>query len=152
MIGFRCICLYQDTFFMTYHQSGTQIGHFMERETVYCDLNSKHGWGRGLSYSRCQVAPWAVKQSTYVTTFGGSAKLVRLECKRIPKEVPFNRLARASKKNPRCQPPYPRCQPPDFCYQLCTPKGVHNCCLLFFGGFFWWYIVYKSAFRYVCTQ
>ena len=38
----------------------------------------------------------------------------------------FNRLARASKKYPRCQPPYPRCQPPDFCHQLGTPKGVHN--------------------------
>ena len=25
---------------------------------------------------------------------------------------------------------YPRCQPPDFCYQLCTPKGVHNKSLL----------------------
>ena len=28
------------------------------------------------------------------------------------------------------QPTYrkknPRCQPPDFCYQLCTSKGVHN--------------------------
>ena len=45
---------------------------------------------------------------------------------RISKEVPFNRLARTSKKYPSCQPPHPRCQPPDFCYQLCTPKGVHN--------------------------
>ena len=51
---------------------------------------------------------------------------MRQECKRIPKEVPFDRLATASKKYPRCQPPYPRCQPPDFCYQLCTPKGVHK--------------------------
>ena len=25
---------------------------------------------------------------------------------------------------------YPRCQPPDFCYQLCTPKGVHNNCVI----------------------
>ena len=35
------------------------------------------------------------------------------------KRLPFNRRAMAWKK-------YPRCQPPDFCYQLCTPKGVHN--------------------------
>ena len=50
---------------------------------------------------------------------GDPPKLMRKECKRIQKEVPFNRRARAQKKNPRCQPP-------DFCYQLCTPKGVHN--------------------------
>ena len=47
---------------------------------------------------------------------GDPPKLMRKECKRIQKEVPFNRRARAQKKNPRCQPP-------DFCYQLCTPKG-----------------------------
>ena len=40
MIGFDCVCLYRDTFFMTYHPSYTHIGHFMGRETVYCNLNS----------------------------------------------------------------------------------------------------------------
>ena len=53
---------------------------------------------------------------------------------RMPKEVPFNRLARASKKNPRCQPLHPRCQPPYFCYQLCTPKGVRNNHITCFSG------------------
>ena len=40
MIGFDCIGLYRDTFFMTYHLPYTQIGHFMGRETVYGNLNS----------------------------------------------------------------------------------------------------------------
>ena len=40
MIGFDCICLCYDTFFMTYHPSYTQIGHFMGRVTVYRNLNS----------------------------------------------------------------------------------------------------------------
>ena len=29
----------QDTSFMTYHSSYMQIGHFMGREAVYCNLN-----------------------------------------------------------------------------------------------------------------
>ena len=33
-------------------------------QTDYSNLN---GWGRGLSYSGCQVASWVVKQSTYAT-------------------------------------------------------------------------------------
>ena len=39
VIGFDCICLYQDTFFKTYHPSYTQIGHLMGRGTVYCNFN-----------------------------------------------------------------------------------------------------------------
>ena len=38
---------------MTFHPSYMQIGHFVGRETVYCNLNSNK-WGRGLSCSRCQ--------------------------------------------------------------------------------------------------
>ena len=41
------ICLYRDTFFMTYHPSYTRIGHFMGRETVYCNLNSNMVEGVG---------------------------------------------------------------------------------------------------------
>ena len=61
---------------MTYHPYYTQIGHFMGRETVYCNMNSNMIEGAGCPV-RCQVAPLAVKQSTYVTTLGGSPKLVR---------------------------------------------------------------------------
>ena len=61
---------------MTYHPSCTQIGHFMGRETVYCNMNSNMVEGVDCPV-RCQVAAWAVKQSTYVKTSGGSPKLVR---------------------------------------------------------------------------
>ena len=49
---------------MAYHPPYTQIGHFMGRETVYCNMNSN--MVEGVGCSRCQVAQWAVKQSVYL--------------------------------------------------------------------------------------
>ena len=47
MIGFDCICLYRYMLLMTYHPFYTQIGYFMGRETVYCNLNSNKAEGVG---------------------------------------------------------------------------------------------------------
>ena len=55
--------------FVTYHPYYKQRGHFMERETVYCDLNGNMVEGVGCpGPSRCRVASWVMKQSAYVTT------------------------------------------------------------------------------------
>ena len=41
MIGFDCIVYKRrHTSFMTYFPAYKQTGHFTERETVYCNLNS----------------------------------------------------------------------------------------------------------------
>ena len=40
---------------------------------------------------------------------------------------------------------YPRCQPPDFCYQLCTPKGVHNKVFVFM----WLKVLHGYNFSYL---
>ena len=104
---------------MAYHPSYKQMGHLMVRETAYCKLNGNMVEGVGcpvLCARQCQ-GPWNSLSRSRL--FGGSLKLMRWECKRIHKEVPFNRLPRTWNK-------YPRCQPPDICYQLCTPNGVHK--------------------------
>ena len=61
-----------------YHLSYKQKCHFMGHETVFFNSNSRekeHGWGRRLPCSRCHLASWPVKQSTYVTTFRRFAKV-----------------------------------------------------------------------------
>ena len=108
-----------ETSFMAYHPSYKQMGHFMGRETVYCTLNNNMVEGVGCPVLCARQRHWPWNSLPMSRLCGGSPKLMRWECKRIQKEILFNRLARVWKK-------YPRCQPPDFCYQLCTPKGVHN--------------------------
>ena len=51
--------------FVTYHPSNKQLGHFIGREAVYCNLNSNVVVA-GVEGVGCLVASWVVKQSTYV--------------------------------------------------------------------------------------
>ena len=85
-------------------------GRAMHRETVYCNLNSSKA-------DRSRYGLW--NSLTRLRLFGSCPKLTWQDCERNHKQVPFNRLARAWEKNPRCQLLH-------FCYQLCTPKGVHK--------------------------
>ena len=58
--------------FVTYHPSNKQLGHFIGREAVFCNLNS-NVVEAGVEGVGCLVASWVVKQSTYVLLrlFGG---------------------------------------------------------------------------------
>ena len=76
--------------FVTCHSSNKQIGHFMRCEKV-CNLNR----GRGLSSSRCQVASWVVKQSTYVTTFPRFFKAVEIRMQTNPERGALQQTSRS---------------------------------------------------------
>ena len=74
MIGFDCICLYRDLFFMTYHPSYAQMGHFMGRETIYCNLNR----------NTCLRA-WAVLFSLPGSAMGRETVYLCYDFRRFPK-------------------------------------------------------------------
>ena len=89
---------------MTYHLPYTQIGQFMGRETVYCNLNSNmvEGAGCPVLAVRQRHGPW------------NSLPMLRLSevlqswwDRNVNESRLRYRLARASKKYTRCQPPYP---------------------------------------------
>ena len=70
MIGFDCICLYRTRHVLHGISPVLQADRSLHgaRNRLLYDLNNQlNGWGRGLSCSRCQVASWVVKQSTYAT-------------------------------------------------------------------------------------
>ena len=79
----------RDTSFMVYHPSYKQMGLFMLRETVYCKLFSRPGSVMG-------------PETVYLChDFSDVLKSWRdRNCKRIQKEVPFNRLEEVSNMSP----------------------------------------------------